>query len=85
MIRPSIERVLLCAGIQFLSRQERAQPLKLFFTDQSRVSTSAGAENSVVQIIGEQWAVTSEQNGLRPNLPLVELLDQQELQTPVSY
>ena len=41
------------AGPQFLSSQERAQPLKLFFTDQSRVSTSAGAENSVIQIIGK--------------------------------
>ena len=32
--------------------QEKAQPLKLFFTDQSKVSTSAGAENSVIQILG---------------------------------
>ena len=39
-------------GSQYLKKQEKAQPLKLFFTDQSKVNTSAGAENSVIQIIG---------------------------------
>ena len=43
------------AGPQWVGRQEKAQPLKLFFTDQSKVSTSAGAENSVVQIIGSLY------------------------------
>ena len=34
---------------------EQAQPLKLIFTDQSKVSTSAGAENSVIQILGSLY------------------------------
>jgi len=42
-------------GSQWINRQEKAQPLKLFFTDQSKVSTSAGAENSVIQIIGSLY------------------------------
>ena len=42
----------ISSGSQWLGRQEKAQPLKLFFSDQSKVSTSAGAENSVIQIIG---------------------------------
>ena len=33
----------------------QAQPLKLIFTDQSKVSTSAGAENSVIQILGSLY------------------------------
>eukprot|EP00092_Neocalanus_flemingeri_P001634 GFUD01001744.1.p1 GENE.GFUD01001744.1~~GFUD01001744.1.p1 ORF type:complete len:1748 (+),score=397.63 GFUD01001744.1:305-5548(+) len=42
-------------GSKWIGRQEKAQPLKLFFTDQSKVSTSAGAENSVIQIIGSLY------------------------------
>merc|ERR1719312_1442172 len=42
-------------GTQWISDQEKAQPLKLFFTDQSKVNTSAGAENSVIQIIGSLY------------------------------
>ena len=42
-------------GSQWIGRQEKAQPLKLFFTDRSKVSTSAGTENSVIQIIGSLY------------------------------
>jgi len=42
-------------GTQWINSQEKAQPLKLFFTDQSKVNTSAGAENSVIQIIGSLY------------------------------
>jgi len=42
-------------GTQWINEQEKAQPLKLFFTDQSKVNTSAGAENSVIQIIGSLY------------------------------
>jgi len=49
--------VVFChpSGSGYISRQVKAQPLKLFFTDQSKVSTSAGAENSVIQIIGSLY------------------------------
>ncbi len=43
---------MICLGPDWVNRQEKAMPLKLFFTDSSKVNTSAGAENSVVQIIG---------------------------------
>jgi len=42
-------------GSKWIGRQEKAQPLKLFFTDRSKVSTSAGTENSVIQIIGSLY------------------------------
>ena len=42
-------------GPKWTGGQEKAQPLKLIFTDQSKVSTSAGAENSVIQILGSLY------------------------------
>ena len=42
-------------GPRWTGGQEKAQPLKLIFTDQSKVSTSAGAENSVIQILGSLY------------------------------
>ena len=42
-------------GHKWIGGQEKAQPLKLIFTDQSKVSTSAGAENSVIQILGSLY------------------------------
>ena len=42
-------------GHKWIGAQEKAQPLKLIFTDQSKVSTSAGAENSVIQILGSLY------------------------------
>ena len=42
-------------GSKWIGQQENAQPLKLFFTDRSKVSTSAGTENSVIQIIGSLY------------------------------
>ena len=41
-----------------MQKQVKAQPLKLFFTDHSKVSTTAGAENSVIQIIGKLFSKT---------------------------
>ena len=42
-------------GPQWVGRLDRAQPLKLFFTDQTRVTTSTGGENSVIQMIGSLY------------------------------
>ena len=42
-------------GPKWSGGQDKAQPLKLIFTDQSKVSTSAGAENSVIQILGSLY------------------------------
>ena len=42
-------------GSKWIGQQEKAQPIKLFFTDRSKVSTSAGTENSVIQIIGSLY------------------------------
>merc|ERR1719342_1202700 len=42
-------------GPKWSGGHEKAQPLKLIFTDRSKVSTSAGAENSVIQILGSLY------------------------------
>merc|ERR1719186_798329 len=52
-----ISKVLFCQppGSNWRGRQEKASPLRLFFTDQTKVSTSAGGDNSVVQMIGSLY------------------------------
>eukprot|EP00092_Neocalanus_flemingeri_P007739 GFUD01008355.1.p1 GENE.GFUD01008355.1~~GFUD01008355.1.p1 ORF type:complete len:1621 (+),score=387.09 GFUD01008355.1:109-4971(+) len=52
-----ITKVLFCQppGSSWRGRQDQASPLRLFFTDQTKVSTSAGGDNSVVQMIGSLY------------------------------
>ena len=53
MIKSVFYNLISDLGSDWINSEEKAMPLKLFFTDQSKVSTSAGPENSVVQIIGK--------------------------------
>merc|ERR1719369_1116685 len=52
-----VAKVLFCQppGSAWRGRQEEASPLRLFFTDQTKVSASAGGENSVIQMVGSLY------------------------------
>jgi hypothetical protein len=43
---------------------QRAQPLRLLFTDQTKVITSAGGQNSVTAMLGSLFDAVENQYGL---------------------
>ncbi|XP_023333553.1 kinase D-interacting substrate of 220 kDa [Eurytemora carolleeae] len=45
----------LPAGHKHVYRNQEAKPLKLFFTDQTKVTTSGGGDNCVLQMIGSLY------------------------------